>query len=96
MDKDTYYSLKTIISIRKRYVINNLEGNLYYQNALAERQDLIDKVYEIAGNISDKDKAVLDDAFDISAKELMETEAIYLQGIKDCLLLFTALSNEFI
>ena len=96
MDKDTYYSLKTIISIRKRYVINNLEGNLYYQNALNRRQELIDKVYEIAGDISDKEKAILDDAFDIGAKEHMETEAIYLQGIKDCLLLFTALSNEFI
>ena len=48
MDKDTYYSLKTIINVRKRYVINNLEGNLYYQNALAKRQDLVDKVYEIA------------------------------------------------
>ena len=47
-------------------------------------------------NISYKEKAVLDDAFDIGAKEHMETEAIYLQGIKDCLLLFTALSNEFI
>ena len=96
MDKDTYYSLKTIINMRKRYVINNLEGNLYYQNALNRRQELIDKVYEIAGDISDEEKAILDDAFDIGAKEHMETEAIYLQGIKDCLLLFTALSNEFI
>ncbi len=96
MDKDTYYSLKTIINVRKRYVINNLEGNLYYQNALAKRQDLVDKVYEIAGKITDKEKAILDDAFDISAKENMETEAIYLQGIKDCVSLFTALSNEFI
>ena len=96
MDKDTYYSLKTIINMRKRYVINNLEGNLYYQNALNRRQELIDKVYEIAGKITDKEKAILDDAFDIGAKEHMETEAIYLQGIKDCLLLFTALSNEFI
>ena len=59
MDKDTYYSLKTIISIRKRYVINNLEGNLYYQNALNRRQELIDKVYEIAGDISDEEKEIL-------------------------------------
>ena len=56
MDRNTYYSLKTIINMRKRYAMNNLEGNLYYQNALAERQDLVDKVYEIAGNISDKEK----------------------------------------
>ena len=59
MDKDTYYSLKTIINVRKRYVINNLEGNLYYQNALNRRQELIDKVYEIAGDISDEEKEIL-------------------------------------
>ena len=96
MDTNTYYSLKTLISMRKSYVINNLKIDPSYQRALNRKQDLVDKVYKIAGKITDKEKAILDDAFDISAKELMETEAIYLQGIKDCLLLFTALSNEFI
>ena len=96
MDRNTYYSLKTIINMRKSYAMNNLKTKPSYQIALSRKQDLIDKVYKIAGKITDKEKAILDDAFDIGAKEHMETEAIYLQGIKDCLLLFTALSNEFI
>ena len=96
MDRNTYYSLKTIINMRKSYAMNNLKTKPSYQIALSRKQDLIDKVYKIAGKITDKEKAILDDAFDIGAKESIETEAIYLQGLKDCVTLFTALSNEFI
>ena len=94
MDTDIFNALKTIISLREEIALKNLNNNQNYKKANAKKTTFINEAFDISNKLAPKEREVIQDILDMSVKETMEMDAIYLQGIKDCAALYEILIKE--
>lgn len=95
MDKNTRRAIIELFGVRQELATSRLKANPKFQELVAQQKISVEAAEEQYKRFSETERLTIQRHYeDQLGKEIMENEAIYIQGLRDCFALFGFLNGK--